>query len=576
MPTLKSKRISASRAPVLTANALTVLEARYFLRDAEGKPCETAPQLFERVAKAIASREVRARAKWEDRFLEMLCSLRFLPNSPTLMNAGKKRGQLSACFVLPIADSLGGIFDTLKQAALIHQSGGGTGFSFSALRPKGSRVQSTHGAASGPVSYIKIFDAATETIKQGGTRRGANMAILRADHPDIEEFVDVKRDLKSIMNFNVSVGATDEFMSAARSGAAYGLRDPQTGKMIREISAAELFDKICLAAWECGDPGLVFFDRVNRFNPTPKAGPMESTNPCGEQPLLPHESCNLGSLNLNAYMVPGSTPAIDWKLLREDVYAAVRFLDNVIDENHFPVAECAKITRKNRKIGLGVMGFADLLLSMDVPYDSDQAVALGARLMAFVDREAKRASAVLAKERGAFPNFKGSLWERLGYPKLRNATVSTVAPTGTISIIAGCSSGIEPIFSGVFYRNVLSGGRLLDVHPAVSRALKAKNLSIGKLTDEKIAEALGQSWRPAPVISVEAHVRMQAAFQRSSDSAVSKTINLSADATREDVKRAYWLAYDSGCKGITVFRDTSRGAQVLERPSPNDPECVVC
>jgi ribonucleoside-diphosphate reductase alpha chain len=554
----------------LTRNAIEVLRARYLLRDSAGSISETPEQLFHRVANAIAQPESpKNRKRWAAKFYEMMSSLRFMPNSPTLMNAGKKKGQLAACFVLPIEDSLDKIFDTLKSAALIQQSGGGTGFAFSRIRPKGSIVKSSHGIASGPVGFIKIFDTATETVKQGGTRRGANMAVLSVDHPDILEFIRAKRDQSQILNFNVSVGITAGFMRALETGASFALKDPRTRKPIAAVSAQEVFDEMIAAAWECGDPGVVFLDRIGFFNPTPKLGDMESTNPCGEQPLLPFESCNLGSLNLGAYYKEG---AFDWNLFREDIHAAVRFLDNVIDVNTFPIPETGKITRKNRKIGLGVMGFADLLLKQGIPYDSGEAILVGEKVMAFLNREAKKESAALAKARGAFPAYKGSMWEHLGYPKLRNATVTTVAPTGTISMIAGCSSGIEPIFAGVFYRNVLDGGRLLDVHPAVAELLpelngeRAPSAPIGLIDDKWIATKLGKAWRPAGAISVEAHVRMQSVFQRHSDSAVSKTINLPQDATPQQVAQAYRLAYDLGCKGITIYRDQGRGKQVLEKP----------
>lgn len=554
---------AAKKAIELTANAKAVLEKRYLWRDERGGATESPSGLFERVATAIALPEGRQQKLWAARFYEVMATKRFIPNSPTLMNAGRRAGQLSACYVLPIDDSLEGIFETLKQAAKIHQSGGGTGFSFSRLRPGGSVVRTTQGAASGPVSFIRIFDTTTDTIKQGGARRGANMAVLRADHPDIEEFIDSKRDQRSILNFNISVGATDEFMRAVAADGDYELRDPRDGKAVRRTRARAVFDKLVLAAWECGDPGLVFLDRVNAFNPTPRAGQMESTNPCGEQPLLPYESCNLGSLNLGLYVTQNG---FDWALLRQDIGTAVRFLDNVIEVNSFPVKECERITLKNRKIGLGVMGFADALLLMGVPYDTPEGRAIGEGIMSFVDREAKRVSASLASERGAFPNWKGSLWERMGYPKMRNATVSTVAPTGTISIIAGASSGIEPIFAGVFHRNVLSGSRLVDVHPAVSRILFARGVEAESLAESEISQVLGSAWRTAADISVEDHVRMQAVFQRHSDSAVSKTINLPENATPQDIEKAYLLAYRAGCKGITVYRDRSRGAQVLERP----------
>lgn len=553
----------AKKSPAeISENGRVVLERRYLMKGPGGTPVETPDELFRRVAKSVASVEASGKGRWAERFEELMRELRFLPNSPTLMNAGRPNGQLSACFVLPVEDSLEGIFESLKQAARIHQSGGGTGFAFSRLRPRGSPVKSTRGIASGPVSFIRIFDMATETVKQGGARRGANMAVLRVDHPDIVDFVDSKRDQKSILNFNISVGSTREFMDAVRVGGEFWLRDPASGEPIRKMAARGLFDRIVLAAWECGDPGMVFLDRINLLNPTPRVGPMESTNPCGEQPLLPYESCNLGSLNLSAY-VRGRK--FDWDSYRADIATAVRFLDDVIELNAFPVEASRKITLANRKIGLGVMGFADLLLQLGIPYSSGEAFAFGETLMSFLDREAKQVSAELARKRGAFPNWRGCLWDRLGFPKLRNATVTTVAPTGTISVIAGVSSGIEPIFSGVFYRNVLDGSRLMEVHPIVGRLLRERGSSVGRFSDARLRELLGSAWTPAQDVPVEAHVRMQAAFQRHSDSAVSKTINLPNDAKPSDVSRAYLLAYELGCKGITVYRDGSRSAQVLDR-----------
>lgn len=551
------------QAPQITENARVVLGERYLLKDAAGQLAETPLEMFERVATHVAGAEhKKERGRWADRFLSLMTSLRFVPNSPTLMNAGREDGQLSACFVLPVQDDLEGIFDTLKNAALIHQSGGGTGFSFGRLRPEGSPVGGSRGVASGPVSFIRIFDTATETIKQGGTRRGANMAVLRVDHPDIQAFVDSKRDGASIRNFNISVGATWEFMDAVERGGDLVLRDPSSGQAVGKRDARELFSRLCQAAWECGDPGLVFLDRVALFNPTPALGQMESTNPCGEQPLLPFESCNLGSLDLAKYV---RAAAFDWELFRGDVHLAVRFLDDVVDVNVFPLKECEKITRTNRKIGLGVMGFADLLLNLGVPYDSEQGLQWGERIMSFLDREAKAASAALAREKGAFGRARESLWARCGYPLLRNATVSTVAPTGTISIIAGTSSGIEPLFSGVFVRNVLSGKRLMDVHPIVERALGSEAGSLDpERLNARMREKLGKVWKTAGEIGVRDHIRMQAAFQRHSDSAVSKTINLPTSATVEDVREAYLTAYHLGCKGITVYRDRSRKEQVLE------------
>ena len=566
------------QTPRLTPNAMTVLKERYLWRDERGYVQETPEQLFRRVARSVAAAEGRGSAKLADQFYDMMVNLRFLPNTPTLINAGKKMGQLSACFVLPVEDSLDGIFDSLKQAAKIHQSGGGTGFSFSHLRAKGSVVKSTHGTASGPISFMRIYDTATETIKQGGVRRGANMAVLRVDHPDILEFIESKRDYHSILNFNISVGITDDFMVAVRVGREFALRHPGTGVVAREIRARELFKAIVRSAWECGDPGLVFLDRINLFNPTPMAGMMESTNPCGEQPLLPYESCNLGSLNLGKFV---GEKNFNWDTFREAIWLAVRFLDDVIEVNQFPVAESEQLTQRNRKIGLGVMGFADILLELGIPYDSEDARQLGERIMSFLDREAKFASADLAKERGAFPNWKGSLWQKLGYPPMRNATVSTIAPTGTISIIAGASSGIEPIFAGVFYRNVLSGKQLVEIHPAVERIFKAKGISIEQVSDEKISRVLGKAWKPAQKVSVEDHVKMQAVFQRHCDSAVSKTINLPVEASLADVEKAYTLAYELGCKGITIYRDQSRPSQVLEKTKEGPMEenaqyCEVC
>ena len=549
------RRQRFTKEPELTPNARVVLEKRYLKKDEQGRIQETPRQLFERVACAIAEAGAKGNSQssalWAERFFELMVSRRFLPNSPTLMNAGKKRAQLSACFVLPVEDSLEGIFETLKQAAKIHQSGGGTGFSFSSLRGRGSVVRSTHGVASGPVSFMQIYDQATETIKQGGTRRGANMGVLRVDHPDIFEFIRSKQQQggpqgsqksnqkSKLTNFNISIGVTNEFMNAVGANEKFTLRDPQTKNPTRQVQAKELFAVAVHSAWETGDPGLVFLDRINLFNPTPRAGGIESTNPCGEQPLLAYESCNLGSLNLGMYWKNG---AFDWNLLRQDVYWSVRFLDHVIDANEFPVVASARVTRKNRKIGLGVMGFADVLLMMGLAYEGQGARDFGEKVMSFIDREAKRASSVLARERGPFPNWKGSLWQRLGFPPLRNATVSTVAPTGTISMIAGCSSGIEPVFSAAYYKNVLGGEKLLEVHPAAAE----------------------KAWSPAHKISVEAHVAMQAVFQRSSDSAVSKTVNLPENASPDEVARAYLLAFELGYKGITVFRDKSRETQVLE------------
>lgn len=560
-----------SPLPKLTDNARRVLESRYFLKNEKGEIVEDVDELFHRVARAVASCEKTEKKAIEKKFFELMRSLRFLPNSPTLMNAGKKGGQLSACFVLPVEDRLGSIFETLKDAALIHQSGGGTGFSFSRLRSRGSTVGSGQGIASGPVSFLKIFDSATETIKQGGTRRGANMGVLRVDHPDVLEFVRSKDGGENLIaNFNISVGITDAFMQAVDRDRDFELLDPRTGDAVEKVRARKIWDSLVESAWRCGDPGVVFLDRMNFFNPTPEEGEFESTNPCGEQPLLAFESCNLGSINLGAYVVSrkDGKSTFNEKAFAQDIHLAVRFLDNVISINTFPVAESRRVTEKNRKIGLGVMGFADALLKLGVRYDSEEARRLGESWMGLLDREAKAASVALAKKRGAFPNWGKSLWKRLGYKPLRNATVSTVAPTGTISMIAGCSSGIEPIFSAVFRRNVLDGQNLLDFHPPLQEALEGHGVQFtghepAAGIEKKVREVLGQAWNPSYEVSVDGHVQMQAVFQRFSDSAVSKTINLPKQATVEDVRKAYQTAFNQGCKGITVYRDGSRGSQVL-------------
>ncbi len=561
---MKPRLPRPKRAHAWSQNARTVFGERYLLKDGHGRTAESIEGLLWRVAKAVAGPEKSAdRARYAESFYQLMVSAEFLPNSPTLMNAGKDQGQLSACFVLPIFDSLESIFDALKSAAVIHQSGGGTGFSFSRLRSRGDAVSSSHGAAGGPTSFLGVFDQATEAIKQGGVRRGANMGVLRVDHPDILEFIALKRDRRQITNFNLSVGVTSEFWSSLLAGQEVDLRCPRTGATRRRVAAAEIFSAIVDAAWRCGDPGLIFLDRTNLFNPTPSRGEFEATNPCGEQPLLAHESCNLGSINLSKFVSDGG---LDWERLAGAVSVCVRFLDNVIDVNHYPLAQSAEITRANRKIGLGVMGFADALLDLDIPYGSVEAVEFGERIMAFVDRHAKRASAELARERGAFVGFKDSLWARLGYPRLRNATVSTVAPTGTISLLAGASSGIEPIFAAQIQRNVLDGKVLRETHPAVARALERK-----RVADPR---ELGRAWQPARELGVAEHLGVQAAFQRHSDSAVSKTVNLPASATREDVAAAYLAAERLGCKGITVYRDQSLGAQVLE--DATEPQALAC
>lgn len=555
-------------------NALKVLESRYLRRNEAGEIVETPTELFSRVARAIAEAEKKPkRASFEKQYFEMMVSRRFIPNTPTLVNAGKSKGQLSACFVLPVGDSLPEIFDALKNAALIHQSGGGTGFSFSKIRPRGGFVHSSGGLASGPVSFIELFDAAADTIKQGGVRRGANMGVLRVDHADIFDFIESKsRDETKVTNFNLSVGITDEFMRALRSDGRVILKNPATGAQMNDVKAKALFREIAEAAWRSGDPGLVFLDRTNFFNPTPTVGQFESTNPCGEQPLLNFESCNLGSLNLLSYFSPKMASKVDWNQYRKDIHLAVRFLDAVIDVNDYPLLESKKITRANRKIGLGVMGFADLLIELEVAYGSESSIHLAEALMSFLDREAKAASIALAREKGAFSNFGRSMWKTLGFPPIRNSTVSTVAPTGTISLIAGVSSGIEPIFAEITGRNVLSGSRLESTHFFVQRKLESAGKQVSDFSSkEELRRFLGPFWRVAEEVPVREHVAIQAAFQRHSDSAVSKTINLPQSATVEDVEEAYLQAYDLGCKGITIYRDQSKSKQVLESGV-----CKVC
>jgi ribonucleoside-diphosphate reductase alpha chain len=565
----------------LTENAKRVLEARYLRRGADGKVIESPSQLFERVARAVSEAElihgtaVEARL-WEDRFCGALNSLDFLPNSPTLMNAGTTLNQLSACFVLPIEDSMESIFGTLRDMALVQRMGGGTGFSFSKLRPAGEMVSKTGGLASGPVSFLRIYDTATENIRQGGRRGGANMAVLRIDHPDIEEFINVKRDGTSLRNFNLSVGVTDDFMSAVENNATYDLRHPRDSRIVKKVCAKEVFQSICHAAWESGDPGLIFLDTIERANPTPHAGKLESTNPCGELPLLPNESCNLGSINLPHFINrSGDLKSMDWNRLREITHLAVRFLDDVITINDYPTEEVAKTTLSNRKIGLGIMGFAELCILLGVPYTSNEALALAGEIMRFIATEARNTSARLAEERGVFPNWPLSVHAAAGR-KLRNATLISIAPTGTISIIGGTSSSIEPLFALAYRRrNVLSGETLAEFNPILLHYLERHGLESREILRElarsgtfakqmQVPERLQRLFVTALEVPPAHHVRVQAAFQEHVDNAVSKTVNLANDATPDDIANVYRLAYSLGTKGVTIFRYGSKREQVLE------------
>jgi ribonucleoside-diphosphate reductase alpha chain len=542
--------------------------------------------LFWRIASDIAQAEQRYAARTRlpqaaRRFYEMMAQLEFLPNSPTLMNAGRLLQQLAACFVLPVEDSLSSILDAIKQQALIHQSGGGTGFSFSRLRPRHDLVASTSGVASGPISFMRIFNLTTDVIKQGGTRRGANMGILRIDHPDILNFIALKQDPAEMTNFNLSVGITADFMHALERRQRYTLINPRTGTAVKHLSAQLVFDRLVEAAWKTGEPGVIFLDTINAANPTPKLGQIEATNPCGEQPLLPYESCTLGSIDVAKFVLPSRThPTIDYKRLATTIQQAVRFLDNVIDRNHYPFADIEAATLRTRKIGLGIMGFADLLIALKIPYDSENAIETAKVLMAFVQTYAHKASCQLAEQRGLFPAYRGSKLQRQ-HCRRRNATVTTIAPTGTISIIAGCSPGIEPIYGIQVVRRAMEGMHLTTVHPVFVRMMReqghdptalrsalAASPSIQHLTS--IPETIRRLFITAHDVSPAHHVRMQATFQRYSDSGVSKTINLPSTASKADVAGAFLLAYQLGCKGLTVFRTGSRERQVLSC-SPTQP-----
>ncbi|MEM2092899.1 MAG: vitamin B12-dependent ribonucleotide reductase [Candidatus Bathyarchaeia archaeon] len=569
----KLKRRLGIEEPKLTVNALEVLRKRYLLRDDSGRIIEDPSKMFRRVARAIARVDLRYGEdprESEEVFYKMMARLEFLPNSPTLFNAGTRLGQLSACFVLPVEDSLESIFTAVKHMALIEKSGGGVGFNFSKLRPKGDLVMSTMGVASGPVSFMRVFDVTTEVIKAGGRRRGAMMGILNVNHPDIIEFITSKQTPGFLSNFNISVAITDEFMKSVEGDEEYWLINPRNKEKTAKLKAKEVWDLIAKCAWASGDPGVIFMDEINRHNPTPELGNIEATNPCAEQPLLPYESCNLGSINLSRMVVDGK---IDWEKLRETVWNAVHFLDNVIDANKYPLREIERVTKANRKVGLGIMGFADMLIKLGIPYNSEEGLHIAEKVMRFVDEEAHKASEELAERRGSFPNFDKSIWKDK-YRAMRNATVTTIAPTGSISIIAGCSSGIEPLFAVSFVRNVLDGTRLFEVNPLFEIIAKDRGFYDAKLLEEvartgsvqkidRVPEDVRRIFVTALDIPPEWHVKMQASFQKYTDNAVSKTVNMPYEATVEDVKKVFELAYRLKCKGVTVFRYGCKPEQVL-------------
>ncbi|MCD4813308.1 vitamin B12-dependent ribonucleotide reductase [bacterium] len=564
----------------LPINSIRVLERRYLAKNDKGKITETPHKLFRRVANNIASPDRIYDPQADisavsDKFFNLMTDLEFLPNSPTLMNAGRDLQQLSACFVLPIEDSMESIFETVKNAALIHKSGGGTGFSFSRIRPQNSRVRSTNGCASGPVSFMKVFNASTEAVKQGGTRRGANMAILRVDHPDILQFIHCKQDTQELTNFNISVALTDPFMQALEKDQDFDLIHPKTQEKAGRLNAKKVFDQIVKNAWQTGEPGIVFIDHINADNPTPHLGNIESTNPCGEQPLLPYEACNLGSINLSIMITEtDGLKVVDYARLKRVVRSAAHFLDNVIDVSAFPLQKIDDLVKTNRKIGLGVMGFADMLLKLGVPYNSERALQIAENIMKFIQDESKQMSRELAQKRGPFPAFGESLYAKNGERPLRNATTTTIAPTGTISIIAGVSSGIEPLFAVSFVRNVMDNDKLIEVNPVFKQTAVFHGFDSPELMQEIAAKGTVHGINGVPDdiqnIFVTAHditplwhVRMQAAFQKYTDNAVSKTVNFSKKANTQDVDEVFRKAFQSGCKGVTIYRDGSRENQVL-------------
>jgi len=562
---------------MLSPSALKVLESRYLLRNENGVLIETPEKLFRRVASKVAEAELKfgdtsQKVIWEAEFFRILTSLDFLPNTPTLMNAGTQLGQLSACFVLPVEDNLPAIFDTLKNAALIQQSGGGTGFNFSRLRPEGSYITKTGGTASGPVSFMQVFDATTEHVKQGGKRRGANMGILNVDHPDILKFINIKKEQGVLQNFNISVGISDAFMNGVERNAGWDLINPVNGKIVSTVNSRAIWNEIIKSAWESGDPGLIFLDEINRKNPVPGIGKIEATNPCGEVPLQPFEACNLGSVNLcNMVKEKGGKSVTDWDKLSETVRLGIRFLDNVVEINNYLLPEIENIARGNRKTGLGVMGWAEMLIKLGIPYDSDQAVEFGSAIMKFINEKSFEYSCKLAESRGVFPNWEKSIY----YPhtKIRNATRTSIAPTGTISIIADTSSSIEPLFALAFERkHVLNGETMKEInHLLVEKIGSEKISALSNLNDASLIKMVPENIRglfhTALNISWENHLKHQAAFQQYTDNAVSKTINMPESATTEDVERAYKMAWQMKAKGITIYRYNSKHAQVLNVPS---------